>query len=309
MSVTCSRLAVTNRRSSRHLKTVTVNDPTINTTPDLGTHMDEVLVTGAFGRVGTALIEHLSDRYSFDYLDRVESADHSSITADIAALNDIQPAFNGQDGVVHLAADPSTEASWDSTLRNNIVGTYNCLEAARQAEVESVVFASSNHVVGQYETELAPELYQKGHGVVLDHRTPPRPDSFYGTSKLFGEGLGRQYVENFDYPKRFYVLRIASVRSPEYDHPYGDAERGVAAGEFDRGSAAYRRAVERMKATWHSRRDLAHLVDCCLSDESVTFDVFYGVSDNATRWFDLEHARSVVGYRPEDQADEWNDPP
>jgi hypothetical protein len=43
---------------------------------------------------------------------------------------------------------------------------------------------------------------------------------------------------------------------------------------------------------WHSRRDLAQLVDRCLRDESVAADVFYGVSDNATWWFDISHART-----------------
>ncbi|WP_218644777.1 NAD(P)-dependent oxidoreductase [Natronomonas gomsonensis] len=271
--------------------------------------MDDVLMTGAFGRVGTAVIEYLSDEYSFDYLDRNENNDYPSVTADIADLKDIQPAFTGQDAIVHLAADPSTEASWDSVLRNNIVGTYNCLEAARRAEVNSFIFASSNHVVGQYENNLSPELYDQGHGIVLDHTTPPRPDSFYGTSKLFGEYLGRQYVDSFDYPKRFYALRIASVRSPEYDHPYGDAERGVDSGEFDRGSEDYKRAVKRMKATWNSRRDIAQLVECCLSDQSVNFDIFYGVSNNLNRWFDLEHARAILGYWPEDSANDWIEPP
>jgi nucleoside-diphosphate-sugar epimerase len=271
--------------------------------------MHNVLMTGAFGRVGTAVIENLSDRYSFDYIDKSESENHQSITADIRVLDQIQSAFYDQDAIVHLAADASTDADWDSVLKNNIIGTYNCLEAARRAGIETFVFASSNHVVGQYESEMSPDIYEPGHGIVLDHTTPARPDSFYGTSKLFGEGLGRQYVEKFEYPKRFYALRIASVRSPEYDHPYGDAERGVAVGEFDRGSEAYKRSVKRMKATWHSRRDMARLVNCCLSDSSVEFDIFYGVSDNLARWFDLEHARAVLGYRPEDSADEWSSPP
>ncbi|MFB6193618.1 MAG: NAD-dependent epimerase/dehydratase family protein [Halobaculum sp.] len=271
--------------------------------------MDDVLLTGSFGRVGTAVIDHLADEYSFTYLDREPHPAHESVVADVADRAAIEGAFDGQDAVVHLAGDPSTDAEWDSVLRNNIVGTYNCLEAARIAEVDSFVFASSNHVVGMYEKEHAPALYEEGFDLVVDHTAPPRPDSLYGSSKLFGEGLCRQYVETNEYPKRCYALRIASVRSPEYDHPYGDAERGVARGAFDAGSAAYERAVDRMTATWHSRRDFAHLVDCCLADDTVTFDVFYGVSDNRTRWFDLEHARAVLGYRPRDRAEEWEAPP
>ncbi|MFC4359324.1 NAD-dependent epimerase/dehydratase family protein [Halobium salinum] len=271
--------------------------------------MREVLVTGAFGCVGTAIIDHLADQYSFTYLDRRPDPDHDARVADVADLDAIAPAFEGQDAVVHLAGDPSTDADWGSVLRNNVVGTYNCLEAARRAEVESFVFASSNHVVGMYEEEFAPAIYDPGFDLVLDHTVPPRPDSFYGTSKLFGEGLGRQYVENFEFPRRFYALRIASVRPPRYDHPYGDAERGVDAGAFDPDSDAYDRAVRRLRATWHSRRDLAQLVECCLADDEVAFDTFYGVSDNRSRWFDLEHARAVLGYRPRDRAEDWSRPP
>ena len=64
-----------------------------------------------------------------------------------------------------------------------------------------------------------------------------------------------------------------------------------------------------MHATWQSRRDIANLVDCCLRDDTVAFDVFYGVSDNAASWFDIDHARQVVGYDPRDSADEWEAPP
>ena len=104
-----------------------------------------------------------------------------------------------------------------------------------------------------------------------------------------------------------YSLRIGNVSHAEYDSPYGAVEAGGGDGP-EPGTAAYDRQVARMKAMWLSRRDFAHQVDCCLRDESVTFDVFYGVSDNRTRWFDLEHARSVIGYDPQDDGSEWTGP-
>lgn len=42
------------------------------------------------------------------------------------------------------------------------------------------------------------------------------------------------------------------------------------------------------------------------TDEDSEFDVFYGVSDNYRRWFDLEHARSIVGYDPRDESEAWD---
>jgi len=64
-----------------------------------------------------------------------------------------------------------------------------------------------------------------------------------------------------------------------------------------------------MKSMWHSRRDLAHHIDCYLRDESVEFDIFHGVSDNHRPWFDLEHARATIGSDPADNGEEWDAPP
>jgi NAD+ dependent glucose-6-phosphate dehydrogenase len=277
----------------------------------------QVLVTGAYGRCGTAIIDHLddSDDYEWTYLNRSDRPDdhpyggYDTVLANVTDYDALRRAFDGQDGVVHLAAKPSVDAPWDSILENNIIGGYNALEAAREAEVETFVFASTNHVVGMYETEHAPEIYYPDSEIMVDHTDPVRPDSYYGSSKSFGEDLGRYYVENYEYPKQVYSLRICSVRWPEYDHPYGDAERGVENGAFERGSDEYDRRVARMKAMWHSRRDFAHQVACCLDDETVEFDVFYGVSANDRRWFDIDHAREEIGYDPRDNGDEWDEPP
>lgn len=273
----------------------------------------EILLTGAFGRVGTAVIDGLADReeYGFTYLDVDTHPEHESVTADVAEYDEIRPAVEGMDAVIHLAGYPRTDGTWPEVLRNNVIGTYNAVEAAADAGVERFVFASTNHVVGMYEVENEPDVYAADFDLTVDHTAPFRPDSYYGVSKLFGEGLGRYYVEHPDHehPRRFYALRICGVRHAEWDHPYGDAERGVEAGRWDRGSAAYQRAVARRKAMWSSRRDVAQLVDCCLTDDSVEFGVFYGVSDNDRRWFDIDHARDVLGYEPRDNAAEWSGPP
>lgn len=267
------------------------------------------LVTGAFGRVGTAVIDHASDRHEYWFLDRRDHPRIEATRGDVSSYDDLADALAGRDAVVHLAGASRTDADWHSVLQNNIIGGYNCFEAARERSVDSVVFASTNHAVGMYEDEHEPEIYAPDHDLLVDHTNPVRPDSYYATSKVFGEALGRYYVENYEYPKRVYVLRIGSVRNPPYDHPYGDAERGVETGQWERGSSDYRRSVHRMKALWQSRRDAASLVEHCLDDETVEFDVFYGVSDNDRSWLDVDHARAVLGYRPRDSAEDWTEPP
>ena len=277
----------------------------------------DVLVTGAYGRVGTAIIDHLhgKDEYEFTYLNRSDRpgdhpyGDYETIVADVSDREAIQSAFEGQDAVIHLAGYPETDGTWEEILQNNLIGMYNTLEAVREAEVEQFIFGSTNHVVGMYEVENAPEIYYPGFDLMVDHTAPRRPDSYYGTSKSFGEDLGRYYTENYASPTQFYTLRIASIRHREYDHPYGDAEYGVDHGDWERGSDEYQEMVARMKAMWQSRRDFTHQVECCLADDDVEYDVFYGVSDNDRRWFDLEHARDVIGYDPKDNGDKWDSPP
>lgn len=271
----------------------------------------DVLITGAHGRVGTGIIDHLADReeYEFAYLDRRDHPDRETFVADVSNYDDIRPAFDGQDAVVHLAAYPSTDGTWSEVLESNIVGMHNVLEAASDAGVEKFVFASSFHTVGMYEVENAPEIYSTDFDLHIDHTVPQRPDSEYGATKCYGEDLGRYFVETQEFPEKFYAIRIASVRSTEYDHPYGIAEQGVDEGRWERGSDEYERKVERLKATWLSHRDLGQLFDLCLQDESVTFDIFYGVSDNDRRWIDINHAREVLGYDPQDNGETWSSPP
>jgi nucleoside-diphosphate-sugar epimerase len=282
-----------------------------------------VLLTGAHGTVGTALTAHLGDRHEFTLFDRRTvgeetmwdgtgshpHADREAITGDVTDADAVHAAMTGHDAVVHLAGYPRTDGSWAEVLENNVVGTRTVLDAAVEVGVDLVVFASSNHVVGGYEQELAPDIYH-GTDLVVDHTAPFRPDSPYGTSKAAGEVCGREYTERGDL--RFVAVRICSVRAPRYDHPYGDAERGVHEGRWDRDSGAYDEQVARMKATWQSRRDCAALFDCCLGFDGRfdgRFDVFYGVSDNERRWFDLDHAREVVGYDPADSGEAWSAPP
>ena len=270
-----------------------------------------VLLTGSYGRVGTAVIDHLADRegYDFTYLDKEDHPEYDTSVADVADYDAIRPAFENQDAVIHLAGYPETDGTWPEILENNVIGMYNAVEAACDAGVETFVFASSNHVVGMVERENAPAIYERDFDLTVDHRVPVRPDSYYGTSKAFGEDLGRFYVENREFPTTFYALRLCSVRHAEYDHSYGDAERGVAEGRWERGSDAYETQVARMKGMWQSRRDLAQMVDRCLRTPAPDFDVFYGVSDNERRWFDIEHARTVIGYDPQDTGETWDGPP
>ena len=55
---------------------------------------------------------------------------------------------------------------------------------------------------------------------------------------------------------------------------------------------------------WCSYRDIVQMIEKCIdAPDSVKFDIFYAVSNNKWSYRDISHAREVVGYEPEDQAE------
>ena len=57
----------------------------------------------------------------------------------------------------------------------------------------------------------------------------------------------------------------------------------------------------RFKSTWLSHRDLVQLVRKSLTAD-VKFGIYYGVSNNAKRFWDISNAEAELGYHPEDDA-------
>jgi uronate dehydrogenase/NAD+ dependent glucose-6-phosphate dehydrogenase len=57
---------------------------------------------------------------------------------------------------------------------------------------------------------------------------------------------------------------------------------------------------------WSSHQDMLRCVELCINaPESLGFDTFFSVSNSRYRWVDIEHTRNVIGYVPQDWADEF----
>ena len=168
---------------------------------------DPVLLTGAGGRAGRAILEGVGDAHEWRLLDREpistsrlpESvADAERVIGDVTDPRTVRDAMDGVSAVVHLAGDPRPEAPWESVLTNNIDGTQKVMAAAVEEGVDRVAFASSNHAVGGYETEeRTPEMYRASDEFRLDGTEFPRPSNLYGVSKATGETLGRHYHDTY----------------------------------------------------------------------------------------------------------------
>ena len=240
---------------------------------------DPVLLTGAGGYVGEAILGGLSAAYDWRLLYHnppAEEPDHPYLVGDVVEPETMAEACAGVGAVVHLAGDPRPEAPWDSVLENNIHGTKVLYQAAVDAGVEKVAYASSNHAVGHFETEHVPEVYRPGGPVMLDGTELPRPGNFYGVSKAAAEVLGRFYHDE-------HGLDVVNVRIGNLtrSHPPEDYERG--------------------QAMWLSYRDCAHLFDRCLRAD-YGYEIVYGISDNDRKFYSLERAREVLGYEPRDNS-------
>ncbi|HEU5327011.1 MAG: NAD-dependent epimerase/dehydratase family protein [Thermomicrobiales bacterium] len=237
--------------------------------------MKQVLITGASGTIGSDLRELLAGRYQLRLQERPGGKPvgparpgETIVQAEIADLTAMRAAVRGVDAVVHLAASASGQTPWDTVLHNNIIGIYTTLEAMRQEGVRRMVFASTNHVTGYHEL--------KGRPCYPD--MPIRPDSYYGASKAFGEALARYYVD--EHGLEVICLRIGS---------YQPAPRGV-----------------RQLSTWLSPRDMAQLTWRAI-ETPLTWGIFYAISGNARRYWDIGPTQELLGYQPEDDAERYAD--
>lgn len=229
-----------------------------------------VLVTGAAGMIGKQLQHYLRDRYRLRLMYHrtvlPSVGDDEVVIGDVTDLPTVEKAVEGVDAIVHLAGDPKVDATFESTFQNNILGTYNVYEAAKRHGKPRVVFASTNHVAGWYE-------------VLKEYVTPQmpvRPDGYYGTSKAYGEALGRWYYDAFGQP--VICLRIGS---------YLDRPQNV-----------------RNLSTWLSPRDMAQLTWRSIESD-VGYGIFYAISGNTRRYWDISDTQRVLGYQPEDNAEEY----
>ena len=239
-----------------------------------------LLITGINGLIGTVLRNALQQQHTLYGLDREGEFSEQVQSADISNYRQIAPVvkqFLPLDAIIHLAGNPKVDASWESVLQANIIGTRNIFEAAREFHVPQVVYASSNHVTGAYHG-FEPTLYKytQPGPPMISPEDPIRPDSDYGLSKAFGEAVARYYFDRWGI--KAICLRIGAVLKD--DDPTTESQN---------------------RRIWLSHRDLVQLVEKSLTSD-VTFGIYYGISNNRDAFWDISNARADLGFAPEDDG-------
>lgn len=175
------------------------------------------LVTGGAGFIGSNIVEALLKKgHSVRIIDNFSTgrrenivefkSDVELVEGDIRSYHIVKQAVQGIDIILHEAALPSVPRSINDPITSNEVnvgGTLNILDAAKDAGVKRVVFASSSSIYGDN-----PEL-PKHEGMT------PRPLSPYAVSKLTGEHY--LHVFNKLYGLETIALRYFNVFGPKQD--------------------------------------------------------------------------------------------
>jgi nucleoside-diphosphate-sugar epimerase len=168
---------------------------------------DRVLVTGGAGRLGRYVVPELAGHCRVSVLDRDRGAARPDFPTDVLDLDAVARAMPGHDAVVHLAAiDVSVPAAAERIFDTNVRGTWNVLQAARQAGVRRVIVSSSVAATGI--DAARPPLY-----LPVDEAHPLRPTHDYGLSKEIDEAIARSFALRSGL--EVVVLRPAWVMFPE----------------------------------------------------------------------------------------------
>ncbi len=258
-----------------------------------------VLLRGTTGYIAGQLLPEFRERYALRLVD-VRDTDASGNGVEGVEVFDLlsdddstlEPLFSGVDVVVHCGhfkPDGDDHRSQYEGERRNVDMMQRVYQLALEGGVRRVVAASTNQAAKWYE--------QPDYAGLKDRVAPedyPRPDSFYGWAKAAYEPLGFLY-ECGSLGRKLEVVEIR-IGVPRRSH----------AARFENGPPE--RYVREL-AGYISERDMQQLF--CKSVETpdiedeygIPFHIFYGVSDNARKFWSITNARKLISYEPQDDSE------
>lgn len=234
----------------------------------------KVLLTGAAGRIGSFCTKTWTENDSYDLVLADVRAPQETYgfpfhLVNLSDFDAVRALCTGVDTVVHLGADPSMEATWESLLPNNLIATYNVFESAHQAGCRRVLFASSVNAVLGYPLDVQVHIDQ-----------PIRPINLYGATKVWGEGVASSYSSSTGLS--CLCLRFGWV--------------------VDRDNPAIQLGAHYLDIT-ATYEDIAQFITKAIeAPESVKYGVFHGISNNRYKRLDITSSREVLGYDPQDDG-------
>jgi uronate dehydrogenase len=129
-------------------------------------------------------------------------------------------------------------------------------------------------------------------GYPVDHQAhaddPPRADTLYGVTKVYGEALCSSYA---------YLHRMSCMA----------VRIGAYVPDDEREKRVYCSDNPQLLDIVVSRRDLCDLLHrCIMAPDDLKYAIFHGISNNRFKRMDIENARELLGYEPKDDSFEWS---
>ena len=242
-----------------------------------------ILVTGSAGRIGAAVCEALVERghqvRGFDCRPTPQLED--MIVGDLTDSDAVDHAVEGADIVLHIAATPAEADFMSKLLPNNIIGLYHICEAARKHQVRRLVLTSSGQVIENHQWR------QRSIGV----EDGMAPDDHYACTKVFAEAMGQMYASR-------YGMSVVAVRPGWVPRDQREADM---------------LASDSVYFNWYlSPVDAGRFFSLLAESdhpELSGFTVLAALSNSPDHPpMDMETARRVLGYEPQDTYPE-NLPP
>lgn len=178
-------------------------------------------ITGAAGFIGSTLVDRLLaeghsvvgyDNFSTGFEEFLQEARKSGhftlIRGDVLDAESLRLAMQGCELIFHFSANADVRFGLDhprKDLEQNILATFNVLEAMRANGINKIVFPSTGSVYGE------PDIFPTPEDAAFPVQT-----SLYGASKLAAEGLISAYCEGFGF--QAWIFRFVSILGERYTH-------------------------------------------------------------------------------------------
>lgn len=235
----------------------------------------KVLVTGSTGAIGQPVCQRLLARgHTVRGLSRRPTPGLTDyVEGDLADREKVRQAVAGMDVIIHLGAYPNDADFIDVLLEPNVRGLYHICDAAVEYKVPRLVLASTLQTVTGHGWPERPITVEEG----------PRPVNHYALTKVWAEEMGAMYA-------RVHNLSVISARIGWLPRNPGEAKRLV--------SSPIGPDV------FFSHDDAEIFFERCVESETPLpgqSAILFAVSKSLkTPRLDLEGARQIIGYEPQD---------
>lgn len=234
-----------------------------------------VLVTGSTGAIGEPLCRHLVGRGHTvrGFARRPSPGLAGYVMGDLNDRDAVRRAVEGMDTIVHLGAYPNPADFIDVLLQPNVVGLYHVCEAAVEFGIRRLVLASSVQVISGHRFRDRPVTVEDG----------PAPVNHYALTKAWTEVAGDMYA-------RVHTLSVISVRIGWFPRNTEEARRLAASAD----------GPDIFLSHSDSNRFHALCVESPNPPPGTSVILHASSRPAGTPRMDLEPARRVIGYVPQD---------